>query len=110
MDFNQTLQKNSSDRGLLAHAPWSARCPPPNAAHDGLMQKAEALVEKVAKSGSGKPMTLETAYEKVLMDPANIVRSSLAATAPDHGGASYHCEEVTESPPASQHRDRKGRV
>ena len=84
MDFNQTLQKNSSDRGLLAHAPWSARCPPPpNAAHDGLMQKAEALVEKVAKSGSGKPMTLETAYEKVLMDPANIVRSSLAATAPD---------------------------
>ena len=36
------------------------------------MQKAQAVVDKVAKSGSGKPITLETAYERVLMDPANV--------------------------------------
>jgi hypothetical protein len=72
MDFNETLQKDASDRGLLGPRPMERPLPPPNAAHDALMQKAEALVARVAKSGSGKPMTLETAYEKVLMDPANI--------------------------------------
>ena len=42
------------------------------------MQKAQTLVDKVAKSGSGKPMTLETAYEKVLMDPANVELATAA--------------------------------
>jgi hypothetical protein len=37
-------------------------------AHDALIEKAEALV---AKSGNRKPITLETAYEKVFSDLAN---------------------------------------
>jgi hypothetical protein len=45
--------------------------PPPNAAHEQLMRKAEELAANVAKSGNGKPITLEQAYEKVLTDPAN---------------------------------------
>jgi hypothetical protein len=45
--------------------------PPPNAAHDALMLKAQALVEQVAKSGAGKSLTIEQAFEKVFSDKAN---------------------------------------
>jgi hypothetical protein len=61
----------SADRGLLGPRPEERPIPPPNAAHDTLMRKAQALVAKVAKSGAGKRITLEAAYEKVLSDPAN---------------------------------------
>jgi hypothetical protein len=71
MDFKQTLQKNASDAGLLGPRPEKRPVPPPNAAHDQLMRKAEALVAKIEKSGAGRRITLETAYEKVLTDPAN---------------------------------------
>jgi len=61
----------SADCGLLVPSPEERPLPPPNAAHDRLMRKAEALVDKVAKGGAGKRITLEAAYEKVLSDPAN---------------------------------------
>jgi hypothetical protein len=70
MDFDQTLQKNASDRGLLGQRTEERPLPPRNAAHDALMLKAQALVEKVAKS-IGKPLTIEQAFEKVFADPAN---------------------------------------
>ena len=72
MDFYQTMQKNAAERGLLGPRPEPRPVPAPNAAHDQLMQKAEALVTKVAKSGAGKPLTIEQAFEKVLTDPANL--------------------------------------
>jgi hypothetical protein len=58
----------SADRGPR---PGERPLPPPNAAHDALMRKAKALVETVAKSGTGKLLTVEQAFEKVLTDPAN---------------------------------------
>jgi hypothetical protein len=61
----------SADRGLLGPRPDERPLPPPNAAHDQLMLKAEALVAKVAKSGTGEPLTIEQAFEKVFADPAN---------------------------------------
>jgi len=61
----------SADRSVLGTRPEERPIPPPNAAHDQLMRKAEALVAKVAKSGTGERITLEMAYEKVLSDPNN---------------------------------------
>jgi hypothetical protein len=61
----------SADRSLLGTRPEERPLPPPNAAHDQLMRKAQVLVANVAKSGTGKRITLEAAYEKVLTDPAN---------------------------------------
>jgi hypothetical protein len=63
----------TSSTGVVSASPRPEErpIPPPNAAHDQLMRKAEALVDKVAKSGAGKRITLEAAYEKVLSDPAN---------------------------------------
>jgi len=63
MDFDQTLQKNASDRGLLGSRPEERPLPPPNASHEQLMRKAEALVTKVAKSTTGKPLTVERVIE-----------------------------------------------
>jgi hypothetical protein len=68
----------SADVDLLGPRPEERPLPPPNAAHDQLMRKAESLVAKVAKSGAGQPITLELAYERVLRDPAN---SALAKAA-----------------------------
>jgi hypothetical protein len=60
----------SSDVGLLG--PRSERpLPPPNAAHEQLIRKAEELVVSVSKRGSAKPLTVEQAFEKVLCDPGN---------------------------------------
>jgi hypothetical protein len=56
----------STDRGVLGPRPEERPLPPPNAAHDQLVRRAEALVAKVAKSGTGERITLEMAYEKVL--------------------------------------------
>jgi hypothetical protein len=42
-----------------------------NAAHDQLMQKARALVERVAKSGARESLTIEQAFEKALTNPAS---------------------------------------
>jgi hypothetical protein len=68
----EDYRPTSSTGGVSASPRSDARpLPPPNAAHDQLMRKAEALVDKVAKSGAGKRITLEAAYEKVLSDPAN---------------------------------------
>jgi hypothetical protein len=61
----------SADPALLGPRPEERPVPPPNAAHDQLMRKAEALVAEVEKSGVGETLTIERAFEKVLTDPAN---------------------------------------
>jgi hypothetical protein len=109
MDFNHTLRKNASDRGLLGPRPEERPLPPPNAAHDTLMRKARALVEKVAKSGTGKPITLETAYEKMLSDPSNRALAQAALRPASRKGAppadEYGGEDEGDGGPVSSEDD-----
>jgi hypothetical protein len=42
------------------------------------MRKAEALVAKVAKSGIGRPLTVEQAFEQVLSEKANCALAQAA--------------------------------
>jgi hypothetical protein len=98
----------SADRGLLGPRPEERPIPPPNAAHDTLMRKAQALVAKVAKSGAGKRITLEAAYEKVLSDPANRALAQAAMRPASMQGAPTADEDEDEddgNSPASYEDD-----
>jgi hypothetical protein len=88
----------TSSTGVVSASPRSdARpIPPPNAAHDTLMRKAQALVAKVAKSGAGKRITLEAAYEKVLSDPANRALAQAAMRPASMQGAPTADEDEDE--------------
>src|SRR6202023_3163677 len=87
MAFNHVLQKRASDAGLLGPRPEERPLPPRNAAHDQLMRKAEALVAKLAKSGTGEPLTIEQAFEKVFADPVNRTLAQAALRPASRKGA-----------------------
>jgi hypothetical protein len=98
----------SADRGLLGPRPEERPIPPPNAAHDTLMRKAQALVAKVAKSGAGKRITLEAAYEKVLSDPANRALAQAAMRPASMQGAPTANEDEDDGNSSASYEDDGG--
>jgi len=100
----------TSSTGVVSASPRSdARpLPPPNAAHDQLMRKAEALVDKVAKSGAGEGITLEMAYEKVLSDPANRALAQAAMRPASMQGAPSADEDEDDGNSSANYEDDGG--
>jgi hypothetical protein len=100
----------TSSTGVVSASPRSdARpLPPPNAAHDQLTRKAEALVDKVAKSGAGKRITLEAAYEKVLSDPANRALAQAAMRPASMQGAPTANEDEDDGNSSASYEDDGG--
>jgi hypothetical protein len=62
------------------------------------MEKAEALVAKVVKSGTGKPLTIEQAFEKVFSDPVNRALARAAMRPTSRKGTPSPDEEDGKSP------------
>jgi hypothetical protein len=82
--------------------------PPPNAAHEALMRKAQALVAIVAKSGTGESITLESAYEKVLTDPGNRALAKSALRPASMRGAASADEDEDEDDSQASYEDDGG--
>src|SRR5215469_15336740 len=80
-------QPGSANVGSVGARSERRPLPPPNSAHEQLMRKAEELVTKIAKSGTGRRITLETAYERVLTDPANRILAKAALRPASTNGA-----------------------
>ena len=97
-----------ADRSLLGTRPEERPLPPPNAAHDQLTRKAEELVDKVAKSGAGKRITLEAAYEKVLSDPANRALAQTALRPASMQGAPTADEDEDDGDSPASYEDDGG--
>jgi hypothetical protein len=110
MDLNQTMQKNASDRGLLGPRPEGRPLPPRNAAHDALMRKAEGLVAQVTKGGTGKPLTIEQAFEKVFADPTNraLAQAALRPASMKGAPSADEDEDEDDSSLPSSHEDDGG--
>jgi hypothetical protein len=100
----------TSSMGVVSASPRPEErpIPPPNAAHDALMRKAEALVAKVAKSGIDRPLTVEQAFEKVFSDPDNRALARSAVRPASMSGAASADQDQDEDDTQASYEDDGG--